>query len=360
MIRKNASIIFCILLSGCQVFNRSPRPRVPSGPPLPMTLSVNSLVDHLNGQSGDLSSWQCTNMQMTARMPRQMDVRMKGHIACESPNRFHLYASHGLFGSADLGSNDERCWVLMKPFEAGTISWRHEDAHLMREIPIGVPYIDPNWLMLVLGVKQLDASDYTLKPSPQPNSRELWLTSSRNTPGSRIGRYVIKVDMDQRVVREHVAYDTNLRPVVRAQLSRHKQFDGHLLPRRVSLEFPENGARLDLAFNQIQTNPSIDTAHWSVPSDPFGKDVDLGQLIASRRQSDRSDQFVQSESASDNWSDADPEEPVWNDPDTSNEPDWDTSISQSRVVEAGYESGTASKRSLWRRVLDPFHLIGNR
>jgi hypothetical protein len=360
MIRNTVLITFCILLSGCQALDRSPRQHVPSGPPLPATVSVNDLVDHLNAQSGGLNSWQCTNMRMTAKMPRQPEFRFKGHIACESPNRFHLSASNVL-GLANLGSNDERCWVLMKPFDAGTISWRHEDAHLIQEIPSGIPYIDPDWLMLVLGVKELDASDYTLQPGPQANSREFWLTSNENTQGSGISRYVIKVDMDRRVVREHVAYDTNLRPVIRARLSEHKDFNGHLLPTEVALEFPDSGARLELAFKQIQTNPSIDASHWVVPSDPYGKDVDLGQMVAARKQAERSNQFAQSDQKSKRWSDSVPvEEPVWSDPAPVEEPDWDTSISQSRVVEASYEHTAGSKRSIWRRVLDPFHLIGNR
>lgn len=359
MIRNTVSITFCLLLTGCQALDRSPRHSVAAGPPLPETVSVADLVDHLNGQSGNLNSWQCTNMRLVAKMPRRPSVRFKGHIACESPNRFHLSASN-VISQADLGSNDERCWVLMKPFEAGTMSWRHEDAHLVQRIPTGIPYIDPDWLMLVLGVKELNAEDYTVQPSPQPGSRELWLTSSENTPGSGISRYVIKVDMDYRVVREHVAYDTNLRPVVRAKLSQHKKFNGHLLPTQVSLEFPDSGARLDLAFSQIRTNPTIDTSHWVVPSDPYGEDVDLGQMIAARLRAEKADQFAQAESTSVIWSDSMPEEPVWNDPDPIEEPDWDTSISQSRVVEASYEQAAGSKRSLWRRVLDPFHLIKNR
>jgi len=359
MIRNTVSIAFCLLLTGCQALDRSPRQSITAGPPLPETVSVAELVDHLNGQSGNLTSWQCTNMRMTAKMPRQLPVRFKGHIACESPNRFHLSASN-VVSHADLGSNDERCWVLMKPFEKGTMSWRHEDAHLIQAIPSGIPYIDPNWLMLVLGVKELNADDYTLRRSPQPGSRELWLTSTENTPGSGISRYVIKVDMDHRVVREHVAYDTNLRPVIRASLSQHQRFDDHLLPGKVTLEFPDSGARLDLVFSQIKTNPVIDNSHWIVPSDPYGEDVDLGQWIAARMGPNGSSQFAQAESKSGTWTDTVPEEPVWSDREPVEEPDWDTSISQSRVVEAGYEQTEGSNRSLWRRVLDPFHLIKNR
>jgi len=245
-----------------------------------MNVSCEELVDHLNLQSGNLKAWQCTDVRMTARLPGPPYVvpPMKGNIACESPNRFHLRASN-LVASTDMGANSKQCWFESTPGHPGVISWRHEDAHKLQELSLPIPYIDPDWLMLILGVKQLNADDYVLEPGVNPRSRELWLTSVR---GSQIGgarRYVIKVSAADRVVREHVAYDADGRVIVRAQLSNHKRFNGHLIPRKVRLELPGNNTELTLSFARIDTNPSIDSALWVVPTRPGGHNVDLGDLV---------------------------------------------------------------------------------
>ena len=288
MIKNLSAIAVTVLFSGCSISTWLQRDAKPAVPPLPMDVSCDELIDHLNRQSGDLRAWQCTDVRVTARLPGvphvpMMDnISLKGNIACEYPNRFHLTATN-TFASADMGANSEQCWFQSSPGHHGVISWRSEDSHLLQEFPSQVPYIDPNLLMLVLGVKRLDPSDYVLEPRSDPHNKELWLSSVRHSPGHDAHRYVIKVDREQRVVCEHIAFDKNGAVIVRARLSGHQYFDGHLLPRRVRLELPGNNAQMTLSFSKIDTNPSIDSALWLVPSVPGGQNVDLGELISGVR-----------------------------------------------------------------------------
>ena len=279
MIKNTTTLAMIFLLSGCHIASWQHRNAKPAGPPLPLNVSCDELIDHLNQQSGNLKAWQCTDVRVVARFPGIPYVRMKGNIACEYPNRFHLTATN-TFASADMGANSEQCWFQSTPGHHGVISWRHEDSHLLQGFESQVPYIDPDWLMLVLGVKQLASKDYVLEPASDPGNKELWLSSVRQATGHDAHRYVIKVDRASRVVREHIAFDRNGVPIVRAQLSEHQNYNGHLLPGKVRLELPGNDTALTLSFSNIDTNPSIDTALWVVPSVPGGENVDLGSLIS--------------------------------------------------------------------------------
>lgn len=283
MIRNSSIITLTMLLCGCHVLPWTTQRQSVVGPPLPMSVSCEELVTHLNDQSGNLRGWQSTSVKLTARLPGAPPMpAMKGNIACESPNRFHLTASN-FAASADMGANSERCWFQATPGHHGVISWQHKDAHLLQDFPSQIPYIDPDWLMLVLGVKKLDPDDYVLEPGKDPRMKELWLTSRRSTPNSDVYRYVIKVSTKQRVVVEHAAYDRDHRLIVRARLSNHQRFDGHLIPTTVRIDLPANDAELKLTFSRIETNPTIDSAMWVVPSVPNGDNIDLGQLIRERR-----------------------------------------------------------------------------
>ena len=358
MIRNTTVILICLLLPGCNVLGWSPRHRQPATPPIPVEISINELVDHLNRQPGDLNSWQCADMAMKVYQPRRPSFNFKGSIVCEAPGRFHMSASGPFTTSLDLGSNEERCWVLIQPQQEGlgTISWRHKDAHLIQQNPDGIPYIDSDWLMVILGLKKLDAADFVLQTSRDPNDSTLKLESIGNTPGAGVDRYVITVDRNHRVIRKHEAYDAQGNLVVRAILRNHKSFDGHYLPQRIEFDFPGTGVGMALAFGQIDPNIDVDNVHWNVPTIAGRRDVDLGSLYASRQVPHQSAGLPDA----DRWSDGTPRVPNWSDDEFDETPKWDTQISHSRVTEAGYDDSAQVSRPMWHRVLDPWNLTGRR
>jgi len=258
--------------------------------------------------------------------------------------------------SADMGANSEQCWFQSTPGHDGVISWRHEDAHLLHNLSSPIPYIDPDWLMLVLGVKHLNADDYVLEPGDDPRSRELWLTSVKEMEHGGARRYVIKVDTKYRVVREHVAYDADGRVIVRAQLSNHKNFDGHLIPRKVRMELPGNDAVLTLSFSRIETNPSIDNALWKVPSVPGGYNTNLVDLIEGMRRADaqRRQQSESNHSASlgtpefqqvGNSSQTAAVEPVWMSDASPAEPNWSDSADSASPFQNNHFEEPKRRRS---------------
>jgi hypothetical protein len=160
------------------------------------------------------------------------------------------------------------------------MTWKHEDTALIQQVPSGVPYIDPNWLMLVLGVKPLDANDYEVSRG-LTGGRELWLSAIEDSPSGRPLRRVIKVDTIRGVIREHAVYDSEANPLVRARLSGHKSCNGHLIPEMVKLQFPQMDSEITLTFEGIETNPRLSEELWRLP-DRNVQVVDVGNVIRQR------------------------------------------------------------------------------
>ena len=272
------AVVMLIISSGCQMPWHKEEPRYVD-PALPMTLNRNELVDYLNRQNQGLESWRCTTTRMDVRLPNVLPVRLKGNIACQAPRHFRLTADN-VIARADLGSNDNRCWFYSRPGEAAVMTWKHEDSALIQQVPSGVPYIDPNWLMLVLGVKPLDVNSYEISEGLS-GGRELWLSAIEDSPSGRPLRRVIKVDTIRGVIREHAVYDSEENPLVRAQLSRHKSCNGHLIPNTVKLQFPQMDSEITLTFEGIETNPHLPEELWRLPNNNI-QVVDVGNVIRQR------------------------------------------------------------------------------
>ncbi|MEQ9406726.1 MAG: hypothetical protein RIK87_03330 [Fuerstiella sp.] len=282
--RTNFILIITGLLCavpGCQLPWRTAETKYVD-PALPMTLNRHELVDYLNSQHQGLKAWRCTSTVMWVRLPNGLRQRLEGVIACQAPRYFRLTAEN-LIADADLGSNDTRCWMYVRPGDPAVLSWRHEDTALLQQMPTGMPYIDPNWLMYVLGVKPLNPDDYEVSRAPG-GARELWLTAIEDSPAGRPLRRVIKVDTIRGVVREHAVYDSEAHPLVRAQLKNHRPCNGHMIPTGVTLEFPQMDSEIALTFKNIETNPHLPSELWALP-DRNMQVVDLGNVIRSRMQS---------------------------------------------------------------------------
>ena len=205
-------------------------------PILSMSDTCGDVVRHLNRESQGLRGWQCGSTKMKIRLPNGLRTQLSGVIACEMPHRFRLM-TRNVLAKADLGSNDERCWFFVKPGEPAVMTWKHEDAHLLQYLHGEIPHIDPQWLMLVLGVTPLDESEYQISRDPT-GSPELWLTAIEDTPSGRPLRRVVKVDTINGVIREHALFDSEANPLVRAILSDHTSVMGNQLARKVELIFP--------------------------------------------------------------------------------------------------------------------------
>jgi len=273
---KKITLLLTVLSSvGCTLPWHKEVARSNAPPALSMNISSAELVEHLNSKTQGLEGWRCTSTRMHVRLPNGMGQRLKGAIACQAPNYFRLTASN-VIATADLGSNNHRCWVYVKPGESAIMTWKHEDTALLQQIPSGVPYIDPNWLMLVLGVTPLNPSDYEI--SSPAGSNELWLAAIEEGPSGGPLRRVIKVDVMTGDIREHAVYDSERNPLVRAQLSGYRWYNQKRIPQSVKLLFPQMDSEMTLTFDGIETNPHLPDELWRMPDHNL-QVVDLGEVI---------------------------------------------------------------------------------
>lgn len=270
------AICCMIIATGCQSSARTNRTVVQRDPVIPLNISRADLVDHLNRQNADLNAWRCMSTKLHAKLPGVPDQRLSGYIACQSPQYFRLTADN-LIVKADLGSNADHCWVYLKPGRSEVLKWKHEDTAMLQQTQFGVPSIDPNWLMLVLGITPLDANNYELSSDPS-GKPELYLTADHQCADGRSLRRVIKIDALQGVIRQHAVYDGRGNTLVSAELNRHQRNNGHLIPSHVKLCFPQTDTELSLSFNGIEANPHLPDHYWHMP-DKHVKVVDIGDLV---------------------------------------------------------------------------------
>lgn len=247
-------------------------------PVLTNTMSCDELVDYLNSQNEGLHGWRCMDTQVHVSMPGiPLPQNLKGSLSCSEPKNFRLTADN-FVAMADFGSNDDICWAYSKPGEPAVMTWNHEDSHLLEYVPGNFPRLDPEWLMVILGVQALDAREFQLQ-KPPAGSRELWLVAIEESASGQPIRRVVKVDTLRGVAREHALIDHNGTHLLRAQLSNHRTCGGHVLPHTVKISFPPQKTELTLNFKAIEPNCRIAEGLWTPPGGDRIAQIDLGDYV---------------------------------------------------------------------------------
>jgi hypothetical protein len=270
-------LLLTLAATGCQMFQRKHEVKTVI-PKLSTDISREELVAYLNAQSEGLRSWRCNDTDVEANIPKMPDQRLKGTFHCAWPSHFRLDASNVIGIHANLGSNDDICWAYMQPGESVVMTWKHEDAYLLQYIPDGIPRLEPEWLLTILGIQPLDPERYQLTSAPE-GSRELWLAAIETAPDGSSLRRVIKVDPVNGVAREHALYDSNKNLVLRAQLKDHKNCGHYRLPHTVIIDFPANKTRLTMRFTGIQPDCELSENLWQPPHSPQIQYMDVGEII---------------------------------------------------------------------------------
>ncbi len=270
-------LMLLLATSGCKLGQRRQEAKI-IDPVLPTSITRDEIVDYLNSKTDGLQSWRCTRTQVEVKSP-ELPIRQKltGTLACSTPGQFRLVCDN-MVGHADFGSNQDICWAYVKPGESIVMTWKHEDSHLLQHLPGGMPRLEPDWLMTILGIQPLDAEHYELQNSPL-GSRELWLVAVEDAADGTSLRRVIKVDTVTGVARLHALYDNEGQPLLMAHLSNHKKCGPHSLPHTVRIEFPATETQLSLNFTNIETGCQIADTLWQPPSGRSVDVVDLGNVV---------------------------------------------------------------------------------
>ncbi|MCA9062498.1 MAG: hypothetical protein KDA96_05550 [Planctomycetaceae bacterium] len=261
-------------LAGCHLLPSGKQPRI-QDPAWPMSLTAPELVELINQQNRGLTSWRCLETDVVVRMKGVLPQYLDGPVYCKAPNYFRLKAGN-LLAAADLGSNSERCWVYTAPIDSTVYTWRHEDAGLIQRAAPEIPRLDPQWMMAILGVTELDPSEFSISRSSH-DERSLVLTSTVSPGNGPPMRRIIAADTMRGVVTEHSLYGSDGRLLVRAALSDHQSRNGTLLPRTVTISYPATSTEICLKFRRIEPHCDVADDYWNYPQGV--EVVDLGRVI---------------------------------------------------------------------------------
>lgn len=277
-IRSLVTVLLLVTLSGCRLNQLMVWPgRRSADPVLPPTIESAELVAWLNSRTEGLESWRSTDVKVHVRMPGlPMPQRLSGSLACSAPRSFRLVAQN-LVGLADFGSNDDLCWAYAKPGESIVLTWQHEDAGLLSMLPGGLPHLDSDWLMTILGVAPLDPASWQLEQSGQRTVR--LVSMETDSEGRNLERSIL-VDLVKGEAREHVLRDGYGNVQVRAQLSDYRPQGGVDLPHIIRVNFPATDTELTISIGKISVNGPQEARLWEPPRGEGLQQLDVREVLA--------------------------------------------------------------------------------
>ncbi len=266
-------LLVCLLASpGCQLSYAKFRPRLPSllhrSAKIPADATKDEIVAYINQHIEPIHSWRSTTARVhVSGMP---PVPLKAMIAVEQPKQLRLTISMGLSAQSelDVGSNPEGIWFYtrrMEPKEIITV--KHEELEqLQNQMPI--PF-QPDWLMEVLNVSTIDASDAKLIRDPDYPYTAKLVSRHTNDQGREV-RKILTIDLKKGEVREHQLFDSEHRLIASAELNDYKQFPNTKARLPYSIKFvfhqqnQEQSMRIELKSVEINP-PQVSAEFWAVP-----------------------------------------------------------------------------------------------
>lgn len=244
-------------------------------------VSQDELVDHLNRNVTQLIAWRSTNVDIQAH---GVPVRLSAILAVESPRNFRLVAKTISGNEADFGSNTERFWFWMRRSEPKHVFTALHDEWDAVGANVPIPF-QPDWLMEVLGVIPIDATQVTLERNPN-DPKTVSLVSQRQTPDGRRVRRVMRIETCYGHIVAHELYDEAGTLIGRADLSDY-QTDPDTkaeLPHKIHLEWPQAQLDMTLHIGSIEVNPTnLPDRMWQMPDIPGYPTLDLARMSRSRQ-----------------------------------------------------------------------------
>lgn len=276
-----------ILLGGC-VSNRNwnPFPEA-SAPVLSPDATAEQVIAHLNSNIAKCTAWRCTDVTVKSN---QMPLSASAMMAVESPRRFRMLVSAMQIDLADLGSNDERMWIWMRP-PADAPSYIYTCSHTdlgAAQQRTALPF-RPDWLMEVLGVMPIDPAEVEMTQNPGDAGEFLLRSEQQIAGGSPVVR-IMTVDAKQGVIVNHALWNGATGELIaQAKLGDHRRDEqtGVLLPHEIQLSYPSADASMTLSIKNIEVNPVSLAENTWMPSGAANcpcRDLATGQIVTLDRE----------------------------------------------------------------------------
>jgi len=270
--RLTAVVMLLVLISslpGCATSRWNPSEQwaslVHRSAKIPADASKEEILSYVNQHTAPIQSWRSTSARLNVS---GVPIPLKAMLAVEQPNHFRLSVSQGLSGQSelDLGSNPDELWFWARQMEPKAVmTCRHQEiAAVQDQLP--VPF-QPEWLMEVLCVRPLDASDADLMRDPD-DPHTVKLVSHHTSENGQTIRKIVTIDLQKGEVVSHQLYDSDHRLIATAELSDYREFPNTSarLPHDITLRWEQQDMKMHVSLNHVEVNPPhIPTEIWAVP-----------------------------------------------------------------------------------------------
>jgi hypothetical protein len=244
-----------LLAVGCNhapYMRRDQSTRVP-----PSTPTVSQLIPYLNQNGQNVESVQAS-VYMDAQQDRQ-PVSLGGLLAFQKPRNFRLKAKVMSQPAVDIGSNGDEFWYwISKANPPYVFHCSYRD--LARPGGVDMPFpFQPDMIIMALGIGKYnpDESKYRV----QVNQQTLELVEDAVSPQ---GQPVKKVTIFNRFpavppqpqVVGYALRDRDGKDICRVTVHEVEVMrdTGAVLPRKVTLNWPDQHAQLTMSLSRLQTN----------------------------------------------------------------------------------------------------------
>lgn len=246
-------------------------------PLLSTEISDAELIAHLNRQRNGLQNWRASTVRLEVSGPGiPFKQRLTGEFVCAAPRCFRITASN-VVASLDFGANQEGCWAWSQPGAPALLTWPHEDAHLLSELPGELPWLDAEWLAVLAGVVPVSPEQYAVHlPPDQPLQR--WLIRTRETVSGQL-KEILKVDLVSGCCKEALVLNSDGVELVRTQLDDYQVIGSNTIPQRLFVHAPQAGFKLNLQFEDVTLNADIPEQVWVAPATRDLRVADLASVV---------------------------------------------------------------------------------
>jgi len=269
------SVLRCVMLiglcvlPGCRFSSWGMPPQWPAmfhgTARIPSDATKEDILAVVNECTIPIHSWRATSAKVGVS---GIPVPMGAMIAVEEPNHLRMKVSNPLSGQCEveIGSNSTDLWFWMREMEPKAIlAVCHQDLAVMQQ-QLPVP-VQPDWMMEVLGVKEIDGANAELLRDPENPYIAKLVSHHTNETGHTV-RKITTVDLRKGEVREHELFDADHRLVASARLTDYQKFPNTSakLPRHIKLNWAQQDKTMTLTLNGVEINPPhMPSSLWEAP-----------------------------------------------------------------------------------------------
>jgi hypothetical protein len=265
-----AAMVVMTSLVGCETFRWGlfrPQDKEPTTPPPGGVPTTAALLDYLNDNSKRVQSLRCTDIDITASQGIQ-SFSIRGQMMAMKQRNFILSATALGSPVVDIGSNDNEFWFWSSkatpPYQF-YCSYKDFEEGRVRELPF--PFA-PEWLLEVLSMGTYSSPE---KFTVDADNKSVRLTEKTKSPQGQLVRKVIVMNRRPvsapapQVTGFYLYDDTTQKEICSAQILEVilDRGSGALVPKKLALSMPSQGAKLTLTMSGMQVNPQLNVASFT-------------------------------------------------------------------------------------------------